>query len=169
MRFQNFFGNLFGAGFLQRFGKCGPMDIAGKMDRTLAIDGVPSGWIGGAKILHLQSDTDVGAINVPTHNFGGCFPGRSARCATQHLNPADLSMGDFSFELRRSKTVAVFAQTNLPGKAASGRWCHHMLTTDFFPGCNHRDIIAAAQLCQIFGQIRMLQKIQNHVSFQVRR
>jgi hypothetical protein len=102
-------------GLLECLGKGGPVDIAGKMDRTLAINGIPAGRIGRAEVLHLQTDTNVGALNIQTCNLGGRFPGRSTRGTTQNMYPADLSLCDLGFKLGRSESFAIFAQTNLPG------------------------------------------------------
>ena len=139
------------------------MDIAGEMYRAFAVDGIPACRIGGTEILHFQADPHDRFFGRQVHDAGGCFPSGAAGRTAQDLHVADSTLANLDAELGGPELLTIPSQTYLPGQAASGRWRQGARSVKFLAGCHHRDVLLTADQCQVVGQIRMCQKVENEV------
>jgi hypothetical protein len=99
--------------------KCLSVDLSRKMNRAFSIDRVPAGWIGAAKKLHFQSDTDGRLCCGQADNAFDCLPGRATWGASFDGDIVYLSVSYLNFEFRSTEAFSIVTQTTLPGKTAS--------------------------------------------------
>ena len=141
------------------------MDMAGKMNRTLPVNRVPVGWICAAEKLNFQPEACGRLGYIPSDNFRCRFPGGATRCASFDGNLLDFTRGNLHIQFRRTEQVSICSQAVLPGKTASGGRGDGMDGMKLRPGSHQGDLHFGTELCQIIGQVRMLQKIQYQVRF----
>jgi len=143
--------------------------MAGEVDRTFPVNRVPSGRIGHTEILHLQSDANDRFVRRQVNDAPGGFPGGTTGGPANDADFLESSVCDRSFELRCTELIAIPAQAVLPGKPASGGRGQGAFHFGLFPGGHHGDAEATAVHSQIVRQVRVLQKVEHQVRFDVRR
>jgi hypothetical protein len=143
--------------------KGGGMDIAGEVDRALAVDGIPAGRIGRAEILDFQSDLNDGRFKPQVPDPFDRLPGRAAGGTADDPHLTDATVDGLDLKLGGPEFLSIPSQTNLPGQAASGRGCQDMRAGEFPTRGNHGYIPLTADQCQVMGQVRMRQKVENQI------
>ena len=108
------------------------MHVSGKVNRAFAVDGIPSGRVRAAKELNLKTNANGSLFNRTPDNFLSRLPGGAAGRSPFDGHRFNYAFRNVYFELRGAELVAVFAQTVLPGKSASGGWCGHTFNFFFF-------------------------------------
>ena len=108
------------------------MHLTGKMDRTLTVDGVPSGRVRRAIKLDVQTDAPDGLFRRQPDDAQGRFPGRPAGCPPHHFNALDARVGYDGPKFGGSEVLSVCSQADLPGQAASGGGGKNPFKFDFF-------------------------------------
>lgn len=139
------------------------MDVTGKMHRAFGVNRIPSGRIGRAEILNLQTDFCDGLFRRQILDPGCRFPGRAARRAAHNLDFRYPVGRQPDFKFGRAKLFSILSQTILPGQTASRRRRKDAAALNLFTGGDQRDILPAAQGGQVMGQIRMFQKIEHQI------
>jgi hypothetical protein len=145
--------------------KGGGVNVAGKMDWTFTVNGIPSGRIGGTEELRFQADPDDGIRHGKAFNPFGGFPGGTAGGTPHHFDGCDAVIVHFNRKFRCPEPLSIFAQPDLPGKTASRRWGKNPFPIHFFPGGHYRDALSAAYLCQVVRKIGVFQKVENQIPF----
>ena len=125
--------------------------MPGKVDRAFSVDRVPSGRIGAAEILDLQTDADDGLLAGQVGDPLGRLPGGATRRPANNGDLFDSVVFAGGLKLRRTELIPVPSQAVLPGKPASGGRGQRPFHFGLFPGCHQRDAVTAAQQCQIVG------------------
>ena len=99
--------------------QCLAVNFPRKMNRTFSIDRIPAGWIGAAKKLYFQSDTDGRFCQGKSDDALDRLPGGAAWGASFNVNVGDLAVRYLNFEFRRTEAFFIFTQAALPGKSTS--------------------------------------------------
>lgn len=108
------------------------MHVAGKMYRTLAMNGIPPCRICNAEKLGIEPYPPRPIFNRQPDHPLRCLPGRSAGGAADYSNGCYFALCYIDLKFRRSKTLTIFTETSLSRKSASGRGFHYPLVVDFF-------------------------------------
>ncbi len=135
------------------------MDIAGKVHRAFAENGIPSGRVGTAEKLYLQADAYGRLFYGKANDFFDCLPGGTAGSSAHDRYRCNFPVHDVDIQFRSTEPVAVFPQTILPGKPASGGGGGHALYFHLFSGSHHRNTFFPAQLGQVIGKVRMFKEV----------
>jgi hypothetical protein len=152
-------------GFLKGLG----VYVPGKVNRAFTVDGIPSGRVRAAEKLNLKTHTDRSLFNRTPDNLEGRHPGGATGRTPSAGHGFNFTFRHVYFKLRGPELVAVFAQTILPGKSASGGWCGDTFYFFFFAGSHHGNALLMTQPAQVIGQIRVLEKVKYQVGIDVSR
>jgi len=141
------------------------MDMAGKMNRTLPVNRVPSGRVCAAEKLNFQPEACGCLCYIPSDNFRCRFPGGATGRTSSDGNLLDFTLCDLHIQFRCAEMVSICPQAVLPGKTASGGWGDDMFRVMLLPGSHQRNFHFGTDLSQIIGQVGVLKKIQHQVRF----
>ena len=140
------------------------MDLSGKMDRTLAMDGIPAGGIGITIELGLETNLSCrilcGVTDQPLCRLPSCTAGRS----TNYCNVCNFAVFNNNLKFRRTEIFAIPAKANLPWKTTSRRRGEDTFSMHFLTRCNHRDIVFTAEGGEVCGEVIMTKKIKHQVA-----
>lgn len=96
------------------------MYLSCKMNRTFAMNRIPTGRVGKTVKLRIETDFTCSILNRDSDHALSSFPCRAARSSPDHSDVSNLTIFNLNLKLGGTKPVTVFAKTNLPWKAASG-------------------------------------------------
>ncbi len=131
------------------------MNVARKVNRAFAMDGIPSSRIGTAEKLNFQAKACGGIGRIFTNHFLGRFPCGATWCAPRDSYALNLTVDNINIHLWCTKTFLIASQAARPGKAASGGRGDNTGSGMLFAGCNHRDFLVCTQPGQIVREVRM--------------
>ena len=149
--------------FIDGIGNGLGMYLAGKMNRTLAMDGIPAGRIGRAEKLGFNAHLASSILYRSTDDPQGRFPG--SRTGGTPYNP-DIRYSAilyFNLVFRSAKSFPIFTQADLPGKAASGRRRKHPFTGNFLSRGDDGNVLVVAERHEIMGEVFMFEKIKYQI------
>jgi len=143
------------------------VDMAGKMNRAFAVNGIPSSRVCTAKKLNFQSHARGSCVDIKPNDLFGGFPRGPAGGPPADDDAVNLAVNDLDVQLRCPEFFFIITQTARPGKTTSCGWRQDMLAMVLFTGSHHRDFLVGTNAGQVIGQIRVLQKIENQIRINV--
>ncbi len=135
------------------------MNLAGEVDRTFTVDGVPAGRVGHAQVLDLQANAYGRLFHRHSDDARGGLPGGAAGGAAKDLHRFNLAVNRRDLEFRAAEMTTVPPQTSLPGKAASGG--RRQRLRNLLAGGHHRYALLAGHARQVGGKIGVFKEIQD--------
>lgn len=120
------------------------VQFAGHVNRAFAGDRIPTGGVGHAAHLGLQSEFDGGVRDGLPNYTGHRLPGGAAGGAALDRDVLYFAVLEGYRELRGTEFLAIFAQHTVSGKGASrgGREAFDA----FFTRCDQGDVLFPAQV-----------------------
>lgn len=98
------------------------MDFAGKMHRTLAVNRIPTGWIGRTVKLGVKTDLPHRIFNGMADQSTCCLPRRPTGRPANDLHLGNLPLFNYHRKFRGAEMLSIIAKANLPWKpTSSGR------------------------------------------------
>ena len=139
--------------------------MTGKMNRAFPVNRVPAGRVCTAEKLNFQAEACGCPHYITSDNFRCRFPGGTTGCTSSDGNLLDFTRGSLHIQFRCTELVSISSQAVLPGKTASGGGGDNMGGVMLLPGSHQGNFHFRTELCQVIGQVRVLQKIQHQVRF----
>ncbi len=96
------------------------MDLAGKMDRTLAVNRIPAGRICRTVKLGVKTDLAHRILDRVADQPFCRLPRRPAGCPANDVYIGNLAILNFDSKFRGTEMLTIVAKADLPWKATSG-------------------------------------------------
>ena len=140
------------------------MDLAGKVNRTLAVNRIPACRIGRTVKLGVKADLPHCILNRMANQPSCRLPCRPAGCAA---NDCDLDKCPILYchlEFRGAEMLTIIAKANLPWKATSGGRGNQAFAGNFFSRGNNRNVFLGTKDSEIHRKIIVPQEIQYQIA-----
>lgn len=143
------------------------MEIRGEVYGTFPVHGVPARRVRRAKKLGFQTQAHRGFFDGSPYDARRGLPGGTAGGSAKDRSLQDFSVGDFHDKFRRSETLSIKSQADLPGKCASGEWRNGAFDVILLSRGDHRNTFVPAQHGEVLRKIGMPQEIQHQVRLNI--
>ncbi len=127
------------------------MDVAGKVNRAFAVNGVPSSRVCAAEKLNFQAITRGGLGGFLTNHLLGGLPCGATGRPPLYGYALNFAVDNVGIHLRCAETLFIASQATRPGKAASGGRSDNARSGMLFAGCNYRDTLVGTESGQVKG------------------